>query len=97
MISVIIPTYNAKNVIEKLLDSILSQTIKAEEIIIIDSSSTDNTVEIARNYTDKIHTIEKSEFRHGAVRTKGAKLAKSDLLLFFSLTDAALSLFFNQN
>ena len=46
---IIIPTYNACNTIERLLKSIKEQSVEPEKICIIDSSSTDNTVEICRN------------------------------------------------
>ena len=42
-VSVIIPTYNAGNRITELVKRLLSQTVKPEEIIIIDSTSTDDT------------------------------------------------------
>ena len=45
-ISVIIPTYNSANFIEKTLESLISQTVLPEEIIIVDDGSKDNTVEI---------------------------------------------------
>ena len=47
---IIIPTYNAVSAgIERLLQSIKEQSVEPEKICIIDSSSTDNTVEICRN------------------------------------------------
>ena len=46
---IIIPTYNGCNTIERLLISIKEQSVVPAKICIIDSSSTDNTVEICRN------------------------------------------------
>ena len=46
LISVIIPMYNAENVIERCLNSIVSQTYKNLEIIIIDDGSTDKSADI---------------------------------------------------
>jgi len=88
MISIIIPTYNAQNYLEKLLNILSLQSIKDYELIIIDSSSKDNTVEIAKKYTNKVISIPQSEFDHGGTRTKAAKIAKGDILVF--LTQDAL-------
>ena len=52
-ISIIVPTYNAEKYLKGLLNCLKKQTVKDYELIIIDSSSKDKTVEIARTYTDK--------------------------------------------
>ena len=86
-ISVIIPTYNAQKYLPQLLESLKQQTITFE-LLIIDSSSTDNTVEIAKEYTNTIIVIPHKEFDHGGTRTKAAKMATGDILIF--LTQDAL-------
>jgi len=86
-ISVIIPTYNAEPYLPQLLESLKQQTIPFE-LLIIDSSSTDNTVEIANKYTDTVIVIPHEEFDHGGTRTKAAKMAKGDVVIF--LTQDAL-------
>ena len=53
-ISIVIPAYNGEKYLRQALESVLNQTRKADEIIVIDDASTDNTAEIARNYGDKI-------------------------------------------
>ena len=87
-LSIIIPTYNAQNYLPKLLDSLKKQTFKDFELIIIDSSSKDKTVEIAKKYTDKIIVIPQNDFDHGGTRAKAAQLAKGNVLVF--LTQDAL-------
>jgi glycosyltransferase involved in cell wall biosynthesis len=52
-VSIILPTYNGSQYISSLLDSILLQTYKDIEYIIIDDKSTDNTVKIIQNYIKK--------------------------------------------
>ena len=52
-ISVIIPTLNREKLLIKTLESVLNQTVKADEIIIIDDGSTDNTKDIITNYQNK--------------------------------------------
>lgn len=87
MVSIIIPTYNAEKYLPTLLDMLQSQTL-SYELIIIDSSSTDNTIEIAQNYTTNIISIPQHAFDHGGTRTIAAKAAKGDILVF--LTQDAL-------
>lgn len=87
-ISVIIPTYKAESYLPKLLERLKDQTIKDFQLLIIDSSSNDKTVEIAKQYTDDIIIIPQSEFDHGGTRAKAAKMSTGDILVF--LTQDAL-------
>ena len=82
-VSVVIPTYNAQKYLRVLLESLKQQTVDFE-LIIIDSSSTDNTVGIAKEYTDNILSIPKSTFDHGGTRTKAAKVAHGDIVVFLT-------------
>lgn len=82
-ISIIIPTYNAMTHLPKLLDSLKQQALKFE-LIIVDSSSTDGTYEMIEPYADKIITISKNEFDHGGTRTKAAKFASGEFLVFLT-------------
>jgi len=86
-VSVIIPTYNAQNYLSLLLEKLNSQTISFE-LLIIDSSSIDETITIAQKYTEHIISIPQSEFDHGGTRTKAAKAATGDIIVF--LTQDAL-------
>jgi rhamnosyltransferase len=88
-LSIIIPTHNAQTYLPKLLKSLIKQTIEFE-LIIIDSSSTDKSVEIAKKYTNNIIIIPKKEFDHGGTRTKAAQMAKGEILVY--LTQDALPL-----
>ena len=83
-VSIIIPTYNAQNYLPKLLESVKNQSIKEYELIVIDSSSKDNTVEIAKEFTNNIIIIPQSEFDHGGTRTKAGKIAKGDILIYLT-------------
>lgn len=87
-ISIIIPTYNAQNYLPILLEKIKNQSIKEYELIIIDSSSKDNTVEIAKEFTDNVIVIPQNEFDHGGTRAKAAQIAKGEIVVF--LTQDAL-------
>lgn len=86
-ISLIIPTYNAGNDLSKLLESLEKQSM-AFELIIIDSSSVDNSVQIAKKYTDKVIIIPQDSFDHGGARAQAAKMSTGEILVF--LTQDAL-------
>jgi len=87
-ISIIIPTFSAQNYLSTLLETINNQSIKDFELIIIDSSSKDDTVKIAKLFTENIIIIPQSEFDHGGTRAKAAQIAKGEILIF--LTQDAL-------
>ncbi len=87
-ISLIIPTYNASKHIRELLDLLNKQTIERKEIIVIDSSSIDGTVNIAKSFGARVISIPRGEFDHGGTRTLAGKLAKGRILVY--LTQDAL-------
>jgi rhamnosyltransferase len=89
-VSVIIPTLNASQVLAELLDSLSEQTIQAKEIVVIDSISSDGTIDIAREAGCLLRSIPRSEFQHGRARNLGAELANGEVLVF--LTQDALPL-----
>lgn len=82
--SVIVPTLNGAEQLRELLASFIIQTIKPAEIIVVDSSSSDHTVEVAEEYGAVVITISKDEFDHGGTRTMVAKRAAHDVLVFFT-------------
>ncbi len=88
MTSIIIPTYNAEPYLDNLLSNIAYQTLKDYELIITDSSSLDDTVAVAKKYTQNVFVIPQNEFDHGGTRTKAAQMAQGDILIF--LTQDAL-------
>ena len=83
-IAVIMPTYNAGDRFESLCRSIVSQKNKIAEFIIVDSSSSDGTSEVAKKYATQFRSIPKKEFDHGSTRTYAAKLASSEILIFLT-------------
>jgi len=82
--SIIIPTKNAGSTFKAVLDGVFSQNYRSFETIIIDSGSTDETIEIAKNYSLEIIRIKPSEFGHGKTRNLGAKLAKGKYLVYLT-------------
>lgn len=84
MISVIIPTFNAAGYLDAQLSALLHQTTKNLEILIIDSSSSDATLEIARSHNVRAMVIPKDEFEHGGTRTLAGKQANGELLVYLT-------------
>jgi|WetSurMetagenome_2_1015567.scaffolds.fasta_scaffold116397_2 rhamnosyltransferase len=87
-ISVIIPTREAVAEIPLLVSRLRSQTLPPAEIIILDSSSTDGTPDLAREIGCTVETVPRDAFDHGGTRNLGARRACGDILVF--LTQDAL-------
>jgi rhamnosyltransferase len=83
-ISLIIPTRNAGTCLANLLSMIRAQDTKPSEVIIIDSSSEDNTVEIAERFGAKALVIPRKDFNHGTTRNTAAMEARGDILVFMT-------------
>lgn len=79
-ITVIIPVFNEGRYISQCVSSVLSQTIKAGEIIAVDDGSTDNAVAILRAIPE-VTLIEQNHEGAGAARNKAAAAAKGDILI----------------
>ena len=81
IVSVVIPTKNGRSTIEPCVEGILSQTLASRlEVIVIDSGSTDGTLEVLKRYPVRVHRIPPDEFNHGDARNLGADLARGDLV-----------------
>jgi rhamnosyltransferase len=81
--TIAILTYNGADSIDALLDTCLSQTAEDFEILVIDSGSTDGTLEAVRKREAvRLHEIPNSEFGHGRTRNLAVKLAKGDFVVF---------------
>ncbi len=86
--SVIIPTYNQANLLNKCLISIAQQTFKNYEVIIVDNFSTDNTSKVVKKFSKKIKYF---KFRnHGVIaksRNLGIKKSKGKWICFLDSDD----------
>lgn len=83
-VSAVIRAYNEGAHIGRLLNGLKQQTVKVDEIIVVDSGSTDETVAIAEAAGCSIVPIAKSEFSFGRALNRGCAAATGDVLLFAS-------------
>ncbi|HFA47540.1 MAG TPA: glycosyltransferase [Bacteroidetes bacterium] len=83
-ISVIIRCFNEEKHIGRLLQGLMEQTHKDLEIVVVDSGSTDNTVNIAKQYPIKLVPIRPQDFSFGYALNIGCEAATGDILLFAS-------------
>ena len=89
-ISVIIPTLNAGKDLPGLFESLSIQTLKPREILVVDSSSSDGTAELARELGARVLSIPQEEFNHGLTRTLAGKAARGEVLVYLT-QDARLA------
>jgi len=88
MITVIINVYNGEKYIRKCLDSIINQTYKDLEILIINDGSTDKTLSICKSYKDKrIRIITTKNQGLSLSRNVGLDNAKGDYIYFVDVDD----------
>ncbi|MEG0236527.1 glycosyltransferase family 2 protein [Cetobacterium sp.] len=87
-ISVIIPIYNGENFIEKCLNSILNQTLKDIEVIVVNDGSTDNSYEIINKIVDnRLILISKKNEGVSSARNQALKIAKGKYILCIDSDD----------
>lgn len=83
-VSAVIRAYNEGAHIGRLLQGLERQTKQLDEVIVVDSGSSDDTVAIARRHGARIVTIAKEEFSFGRSLNYGCEAAEGDLLLLVS-------------
>lgn len=86
-VSVIIPVYNCVRYIKDALSSVINQTMRADEIIVIDDGSTDNLLEILKPFQNKIKYYFQPNKGPSTARNKGIKIAKNEIIAFLDSDD----------
>lgn len=73
--SIVVPAFNAARTLSETLESLLSQTIRDYEVIIVNDGSTDNTLEIARGFTDDARVRIVTQPNRGLAGARNAGIA----------------------
>ncbi|MCH5237986.1 MAG: glycosyltransferase, partial [Muribaculaceae bacterium] len=90
LISVIIPVYNAERYLASCLDSILSQSYRNLEVIIINDGSSDYSLRVAEGYAEKDDRVRVYSFENegpSEARNRGLSVATGDYLTFVDSDD----------
>ena len=91
MISIIVPIYNAAHYLNACMDSLLSQTEKELQIILVDDGSTDESLSLAKTYKDRDPRVECYSQPHAgqsAARNEGMRHAKGEYIAFVDADDS---------
>jgi len=80
LVSVVIPNYNYAIYLKQCIESVLSQTYSNLEIILVDDGSNDNSLEVARQFEDKIKIVTQTNLGVNAARNNGIKEAVGEFI-----------------
>jgi SAM-dependent methyltransferase/glycosyltransferase involved in cell wall biosynthesis/GT2 family glycosyltransferase len=84
-VTVAVPVLNGARSLDEVLSAVRAQRVDREvELLVVDSGSTDGSLEIAQRHGARIHEIPKSEFSHGGTRNLIMELAEGDHVAFLT-------------
>src|SRR5215467_12464584 len=86
-VSVVIPAYNCARYIEEMLESVLNQSYRAEEVIVVDDGSTDGTRSVLEKYCNLIKYIHQENAGEPAARNTGIRQASGNCIAFLDADD----------
>ncbi|MGL4570119.1 MAG: glycosyltransferase [Clostridium sp.] len=89
-VSIIVPVYNVEDYIEECIESLINQTLKNIEIILINDGSTDKSLEILKKYSDidnRIKVIEQENSGLAMTRNRGVEESTGKYLMFIDSDD----------
>lgn len=81
LVSVILPAYNEESHIAECIDSLLNQSYKPIEIIVVDDESEDKTIEVVEKYSKDVRLLKQKHSGPGAAWNLGFKYAKGEILM----------------
>ena len=87
LVSAIVPCYNAERYVGDAVDSILGQTYRPVEVIVVDDGSTDRSLEVLRRFGDRVRACRQPNAGVGAARNRGVALARGSFLAFLDADD----------
>ncbi len=87
-VSAIIPTYNRRSYIRRAIDSVLSQTVPVDEVIIIDDGSTDDTANAVEEwYGSRVRVVRQQQSGVAGARRRGIQEARGEWIAFLDSDD----------
>jgi glycosyltransferase involved in cell wall biosynthesis len=86
-VSVIIPTYNRADTLGRAVESVLAQTVRPEEVIVVNDGSTDDTAALLDRFHGQIRVLIQSNQGASAARNAGIRAASGDLIAFLDSDD----------
>ncbi len=89
-VSVIMPTFNSENCLPAAIESVLGQTYKSLELIVVDDGSTDQTREVVCRYGDQVRYIRQDNAGPSKTRNNGIRATDSELIAFLDSDDVWL-------
>jgi glycosyltransferase involved in cell wall biosynthesis len=87
LITCIIPAYNAARYLGEAIDSVHSQTLRPEEIIVVDDGSTDATPTIAGEYGESVILLRQTNGGRAAACNRGLRAARGEFIAFLDADD----------
>lgn len=90
LVSVIIPTYNHGEFIEEAIGSVLAQTYRNLEVLVIDDGSTDQTFETLKRFQGRLRYVFQENQGVSSARNRGIRMAWGDFIAFLDSDDAWL-------
>ena len=87
-ISVVIPTLNRINTLQRALDSVINQTYKPAEIIVVDNGSSDGTLKFLREQYPKVTILTENKIGVSSARNKGIKKSINQWIALLDSDDA---------
>lgn len=84
LLSVVLPTWNGATSLREVLVALSRQTVLFHELLVVDSSSEDETVAIAKEFGAEVLVVPQEDFDHGGTRSLIARKAQGDILIFLT-------------
>ena len=87
MVSVIIPTYNRADLVSETIDSVLAQSYRDFEVIVVDDGSTDASGEVLARYGEQIRVVLQENAGEAVARNAGIRVASGEYVGFLDSDD----------
>jgi glycosyltransferase involved in cell wall biosynthesis len=87
VVSVVIPAYNAAWCVRRAADSVLAQTFRDYELLVVDDGSTDDTAQLLRSYGPAVSVVQKANGGLSSARNAGIAASRGELIAFLDADD----------